>query len=555
MNRTGHTFTRPLGSAIPARPRAARMTTATTGPAAARMAPVLMGVLLLGAAACAAPRARGGGSVDNSALLPRILPDGEVRMEGMSPAWVKSLIVVQMRIETATPEGTFQAATRALDHLAETGVNGLWVNPVYQRGDRGNGYGNFGVHTIEPLLTGSPTRAGSLEVARQFVAEAHRRRIRVFWDVVVWGTRKDAPLVARHPEFYLKHDGQFVEAWGGWAFDWGSPALRAWFTRAAANLIEETGADGFRVDVAPATSGYYFKEVRDALYAGGRKVVVIAELPCERNGTFDFEQVGVLDWAETPNWLGGHGDFLLRNNIVDAIRTGAGIGPKALAAQGRAGMERYYTQNLCCHDDAGPFVRGSRIRFAYCSILAPFIPMWWIGEEWDNPKQLGGPGNTGVMYFNTIDWAWRDGPGREFFEDAKRFIRIRRSHPEIFEQFPASHRDAGIAKVATHIAGAPNPLQAYGRHGAGRAVLVVPNPTTAAATVEVIPDYDALGVDRAARHRVTDLLRGTEMSEGGGPPARFSVPLPAGHLGVYLVEPAAAAGAGPRVSAGTRHEP
>ena len=472
---------------------------------------LLSSAILFSVTGCAALRADGDGMVDNSGLLPEILPDSAVRMEGMSPDWAKSLIMAQMRIETATPEGTFQSATQALDHFAETGVNGLWINPIYERGSKGNGYGNFGVHTIEPLLTGASNYEGSLEVAKQFVDEAHRRNIRIFWDVIVWGTRKDAPLVTQHPGFYRKKDGQFVEVWGGWAFDWNSAALKAWFTEAAVNLIEKTGADGYRVDVAPATSGYYFKEVRDALYAKGRKVVIIAELPCERRDTFDFEQVGVVDWAETPNWLGGHGDFLLRNNMVDAIRSGEGMGLKSLAQQGEAGKYRYYTMNLLCHDDKEPFARGNRIRFAYSSIFAPFIPMWWIGEEWDNPRKLGGPGNTGVMYFNTIDWAWRDGAGRGFFEDAKQFIRIRRSYAEIFEHFPASHRDANIAKVSSHIAGAANPLQAYGRFADGRAVLVVPNPTTGTATAEVAPDYGALGLDRGMLHNIKDLLDGVQI--------------------------------------------
>ena len=72
--------------------------------------------------------------IDNSALIPKALPDGEVKMEGMSPDWTKTLIMAQFRIETATPEGTFQSATKVLDHYAETGVNGLWINPIWQRG-------------------------------------------------------------------------------------------------------------------------------------------------------------------------------------------------------------------------------------------------------------------------------------------------------------------------------------------------------------------------------------------------------------------------------------
>ena len=71
--------------------------------------------------------------IDNAVLIPKYKPDAEVKMEGMSPDWVKTLIMAQFRIETATPEGTFASATKVLDHYAEMGVNGLWINPVYAR--------------------------------------------------------------------------------------------------------------------------------------------------------------------------------------------------------------------------------------------------------------------------------------------------------------------------------------------------------------------------------------------------------------------------------------
>ena len=69
--------------------------------------------------------------VNNASLIPPYKPDAEVKMEGLSPDWVKTLIMAQFRIETATPEGTFASATKVLDHYAEMGVNGLWINPVY----------------------------------------------------------------------------------------------------------------------------------------------------------------------------------------------------------------------------------------------------------------------------------------------------------------------------------------------------------------------------------------------------------------------------------------
>ena len=58
--------------------------------------------------------------------LPPILPDSEVTLissepggPAMTPDWVKSLVLTEVHLETATPEGTFDAVVRVLDHLAD----------------------------------------------------------------------------------------------------------------------------------------------------------------------------------------------------------------------------------------------------------------------------------------------------------------------------------------------------------------------------------------------------------------------------------------------------
>lgn len=121
--------------------------------------------------------------VDNSALLPPVLPDDQVALEGISPDWVKSLIMMELRIETLTEEGTFDAAISKLDHFAEMGVNGIWVGPVFDRAMDGrfnNGYKNFGPHTLCSKLTGTPDLEESYRAVRRFVDAAHQRNIRVF---------------------------------------------------------------------------------------------------------------------------------------------------------------------------------------------------------------------------------------------------------------------------------------------------------------------------------------------------------------------------------------
>ena len=43
--------------------------------------------------------------IDNTAKIPAVVPDSEVVLENGYPDWEKHLIMAQLRIETATPEG------------------------------------------------------------------------------------------------------------------------------------------------------------------------------------------------------------------------------------------------------------------------------------------------------------------------------------------------------------------------------------------------------------------------------------------------------------------
>lgn len=496
-------------------------------------------------------------AIDNSSLTPPVLPDARVKMDGLSPDWVKTLILAELRIETATPEGTFAAATRVLDHYAEMGVNGLWIDPIFERTNKYfNGYTNYGLHTVDPKLSGKKTYAESFEEVRKFVAEAHKRNIRVFFDVIVWGTAKEAPLVQEHPEFYCKENGEFVNTWGGWKFNWDSPALREWYTDQAVAFIEKTGADGYRVDLAPNISGDFFQATREELYKRGRKIALISELPRKNEKVFDFAQIGVNGWPESmappklqrkryekqiERFGSFHAsEFMFRpgKNIVESIKTGNGIGLVDLHTKGEGANFRFYSVSPVCHDGKTSFINGNRAKFGYM-LLTPFLPMWWIGEEWNNPYDL--PVKAWIaIYFNNINWALKEQPeNKAFFEDIKKYIRIRRTYPEIFENFPDRTRDTNIMELSVLRDGKPNFLPAYARYDDGKAVLVVPNYKSEFPESEFVisPNFDALGFSNVIKYKVTDLMSGQELASGEiSDLNQIQTTIPAEYLGVYLIE-------------------
>jgi hypothetical protein len=142
------------------------------------------------------------------------------------------------------------------------------------------------------------------------------------------------------------------------------------------------------------------------------------------------------------------------------------------------------------------------------------------------------------MYFNTIDWTQLPA-NRAFYEDVKKYIQIRRSYPEIFDDFPDSARNANIAKLDTAKEGAPNNLQAYARFAGGTAILIVPNYKSGTGSrFQIKLDCAAYGLNPASSYQITNLMTGEALATQTVPSLikdGFSAQIEPDHLGIYLL--------------------
>ncbi|RLD11233.1 MAG: hypothetical protein DRI44_04050 [Chlamydiae bacterium] len=432
-----------------------------------------------------------GPEIDNSNLLPAYKPDNEVSMEGDSPDWLKTLIMAQFRVETVTYEGDFSNAVRILDHYAKTGVNGLWINPIYERTGN-NGYLGFGPNLIDDKIAGTSDINLAFKRAKEFVDEAHARNIRIFFDVVIWGVSSNSPLVSAHPDWFNPYNSDI----NGFFYKTDNTDWQEWFIQQATNLVISTGADGFRCDTEPASTGYaLWEEVRQRCYSVGKKVGIISEQYSTRNGVYDFEQIGV-GYVSLDDWekVRESGNYFISNNIVDSVKTGVAIG----IPESEQGRGRFYTYNLSNHDSFYQTSFGNIVRFGYQAVFSPFIPMWYIGEEWNCQPDV-----SAILYFTKINWSkMLNEPNFRFFEKVKKLIRIRRQYPDIFQYYPANHRDSNICKV--NVAG--NNLQSYARYKDGKGILIIPNYNDSSSTFSFVPPYSDMGMDAGTIFKVTDLL-------------------------------------------------
>lgn len=463
---------------------------------------------------------------DNRALLPPYRPDSEVRLipssaDGLllSPDWTDELVLVEIHPETATREGTLASLVPVLDHLAALGVNGVWITPIYEKGPGGNGYGNQGPHTLEPAVTGCTDVNEGWQRVRAFVDEAHRRNIRVLLDLITWGTMKNSALLREHPDWF---DG---EAWGGAAFNWKNDEFCEWFIQTCVTNILVTGADGYRADCEPMFAGHrIFAEIRRRLLEQDRKVLLIAEESSDRGGAYDFEQDGItgwLGWSRGEQYQHPKAYFLEGWNIVDCVKSGELHGSAASQRDGTSGQDKYYTYCVSNHDFQRSLVNMNRLVMGYQAIFAPYIPLWYLGSE------FGMRAENQVIYFVPVDWTLLERKeNRAFFEDIAKYLRIRRTYPDIFAHWPMNHRNTNIRAVD-----ADTELPSYERYTENRSIFVIPNGGDSSKTYTVrtvVPETDIT---------LTDLSTGQPHPfSRDGDTITFRADAESAEIGVFLLE-------------------
>jgi len=451
------------------------------------------------------------GYINNSDLIPRLMPDGEVELEKSGkllycPDWVKTLIIEQVNVDSASPDGTFKGMPFVLDHLAEMGVNGIWLNPIFD----GIHYYNYGPGTLRSSITGTDDVNEGWQVVKNFVDEAHKRNIRVFFDIVTWGVNPKAPLLNEHPDWF---DG-YSEEYKGPYYNWRNCELFEWFSERLIDIIRVTGADGYRADCNDNYCGpELYCKVRRVLHSEGKYIAIFGEQIKEGTESFfDFNEHSIDYWSvkEGTKFVDGEVNFVsdYKPDIVASVLTGRGLDTRPRQASGNAGLLRYYSSIVSCHDSRQYIAEGSLTVMGYASILSPFIPMWYIGEEWDN--LYTGTEICQWLFANVIDWKQME-KNREFYESVKYLIRIRRTYPEIFEEFPLNHREINFCGVETD---KENALPVYARYKDGLGIIVAGNYSDEAITYDMTVPLEKLGIDGNDYCSITDLMTGEVITEG-----------------------------------------
>ena len=96
--------------------------------------------------------------------------------------------------------------------------------------------------------------------------------IRIFLDIITWGTVFESPLITERPALYTEKT-----LWGGQGFNWLCSYWQQWFIEQVLEIVSSTDIDGFRCDCEPNTTGYtVFQSIRKKALKMGRKLAIFS---------------------------------------------------------------------------------------------------------------------------------------------------------------------------------------------------------------------------------------------------------------------------------------
>jgi maltooligosyltrehalose trehalohydrolase len=324
-------------------------------------------------------------------------------------------VVIESHVGAFTQQGTYRAMIERLDHLVATGITALELLPLADfAGARNWGY--------DGVLWYAPDSAyGRPDDLKALIDEAHLRGLMVFLDVVYNHFGPEGNYLGRYaPGFFT----QAQTPWGS-AIDYRVPQVRAFAVENALYWLHEYRFDGLRLDAVHTIAELGEISMLHDLSAAvgnlaattGRHIHLVLENDDNRVSVLDAEQDPPrgkyrAQWNDdyhhawhvllTGETQGYYRDFA-RSPLHDIARAlGSGFVYQGEASAHRDGQLRgepsgtlaptAFINFLQNHDQIGNRALGDRLEGTASpeaieaalaiTLLAPAIPMLFMGEEW-----------------------------------------------------------------------------------------------------------------------------------------------------------------------------
>ena len=329
----------------------------------------------------------------------------EWRADGWGGLDLDTLVLYELHVGTFTEEGTFEAATRHFDELADLGVTAVEVMPIATfPGNRNWGYD--GLYTFAP----HPVYGGPEGFARM-VDAAHQAGLGVLLDVVYNHVGPGNESLRAYGPYFTD---RFETIWGD-ALDYSQRGVREWAIQNAELWIRDYRVDGLRLDavhsVFDESNEHVLAELARRLRTIESRTIVTSEIEAGDQRPIDA-------WGHDAQWA----DEM--HHEVHVLLTGEREGYYAsygsVDGLARQLLRRPAERFIVCsqnHDQVGNRALGDRphpseheLRAAV-TLFAAQIPLLFMGEEYG--------ARTPFLFFTdhidpSIADATREGRRREF---------------------------------------------------------------------------------------------------------------------------------------------
>ncbi len=348
------------------------------------------------------------------------------------PPAVGELVLYELHVGTFTAEGTFEAAIGHLRELRELGVTAIELMPVGEFPGR-HGWGYDGVY-----LSAAQSSYGGPLGLQKLVDAAHREGLAVLLDVVYNHVgASGTPALTAYGPYFTSH---YETPWGNAVNfdDEHSGAVREWVLQSAEQWVRDFHLDGLRLDAVHAIKDGSPEHLVAAIARRTEPAFVIAESGlndpqvmrdvmrggwgCDAAWADDFHHA--LRVLLTGDREGYYAEFGALADLAKAFhRPHVHDGTYSTFRHRRFGAkaddvppERFVVFSAN-HDQVGNRAFGERLPVetralaAFCTLLSPFTPMLFQGEEHgeDAPFQF-----FSDHIDESIATATREGRRREF---------------------------------------------------------------------------------------------------------------------------------------------
>ncbi|MBR0648808.1 malto-oligosyltrehalose trehalohydrolase [Roseomonas terrae] len=321
------------------------------------------------------------------------------------------VILTELHVGTATPEGTFEGIAARLDHFAAAGFTAIELMPVAEF----PGCRNWGYDAVLPF---APDEAyGSPAALRDLVDAAHHRGLGMVLDVVYNHFGPEGNYVSLFAARFF--NAAHTTPWGD-AIDLGEPLVRRYFIENALMWLTEYDFDGLRFDAVHAFAApggdVFLRELAEACRSVKPDAWLVLENDDNAARWLERDTMGrprfftaqwnddahhALHVASTGERRGYYADFS-KDPIADVQRALAeGFVYQDNPSTHRGGKRRgepsrhlpptafvNFVQN---HDQIGNRPRGDRLAASmdaarldllrFLLLLEPAVPLFFQGEE------------------------------------------------------------------------------------------------------------------------------------------------------------------------------